>query len=103
MGLLRFELVTHERRHARLDSTGAERNQTQHAVAETINHRAPENRLVTPDELVRQPCAEQRHEIIAELEKVNDGRGIVLRLAEAADRGRVGDVTSENADDAVVT
>jgi len=122
MRLLRFELVAHERRHARLDAARTEGDQRQaaaqaeqpavrgwnkatggqHAVPQAIEQRDPQNRVVPANQAILQPGPKQRHEIVGEFEEMDDLGGIVVLQAQAAFGGHRRDIAGQNPDHAVV-
>jgi hypothetical protein len=85
------ELIADERRDERLDPAGAERDQEQpghergavvrehgeHAEADAVDQAEPQDRAVLPEQAIGDPSAEQREEVDADHERVED----VLRLA----------------------
>ena len=93
------ELVADERHHERLDSAGSERDQEQagveaapvvveggqQRVAGAVDQREPEHGVVLAEEPIRQPPAQQREEVHADDEAVED----VLGQPRALRRGGV--------------
>ena len=58
--------------------------------------------MVAANQPVGKPGAEQGHEVIGELEKMNDLCGIVLLQPQASGGDGIGDIASENANDAII-
>jgi len=122
MRLLRFELVAHEGRDAGFDAPGAERDQgqagvkadqfavkpareiaaRQHAVSSAVKERHPQDGVIAADQFVRQPGAQQRHEIIGGNKRMNNGRGRIGILSQTALEHRAGDVAREDAPHPVI-
>ena len=106
------ELIADEGRHQRLDAAGPERDQEQTGVearavvverreagvARAVHEREPQHRVVLAEEPVGEPAAEQREEVDADDEGVEDllgeARALGLRRVqqEAADQERRQDV-----------
>ena len=104
VALVRLELIAHERRDARLDSSRSERDQRQtdaeqvelrlgcmeqithrqHAVARAVEARDPEDGVVAPEKLVGDPRPQQRREVVREDEQVKDARGLVVGHVQPA-------------------
>src|SRR5690606_5544891 len=101
------ELVAAEAHHQRLDAAGAERDQEQAGVeaggvvleqrqagvAGAIDQREPQDRVVLAEEAVGQPSPQQREEVHADHEHVEDvlGRAVALRSGRQVSQQRRAD------------
>ena len=71
-------------------------------MSEAIKERNPQDRVISPDDPIREPGPEQRHEIIRELEGVNDTCGGIGTFSQPTLRNFAADIASENTGHAII-